>query len=74
MDDGFKKDNTYCISTNCFSDEDLVEIQRFFLYKYKIKTSINSDKVLRISSSSSKIFENLISEYIHEDCKNKMSL
>ena len=73
MDDGFKATGGgYYLATNCFTIEDIKEIQNYFFYKYNIHTNIHCDNRLYISAKSSKIFVNLIFPYIHPDCMYKL--
>lgn len=72
MDDGYKDSCSYCISTNCFSNEDLEIIQQYFLDKFNIKTSKKSSNVLYIKAESRDTFTALIEPYIHKDCEYKL--
>lgn len=73
MDDGYCYDNTYRISTNCFSKEDLDIIQKYFSDKFNIKTSVQSSNVLYIKAESTTTFKSLIAPYIHKDCEYKLN-
>ena len=74
MDDGYKTGNTFGLSTNCFSLEDLNIVIDFFKEKFNITATIqNSDHSIRISSKSAQIFKNLIKDYIHPDCLYKIT-
>jgi transposase len=72
MDDGYKSDSTYHLSTNCFSVEDLKVIIEFFKIKFNITATYNKSHVIRIASKSANIFKNLIKDFIHEDCLYKL--
>ena len=72
MDDGYKDANTYRLSTNCFSVEDLNTIIEFFHIKYNINATIYKNKTIRIKTESASKFRNLIKDYIHPDCLYKI--
>lgn len=73
MDDGYVFKNSYCICTQCFSREELICIQMFFKIRYNIDTTVWADNTLYIRVNSKEIFKNLIKDYIHNDCKYKLS-
>lgn len=72
MDDGYKENCGYCISTNCFSDSDLKLIIKFFIDKYDIYPTIHASKVLYIGSKYKDKFTKIIAPYIHSELKYKL--
>lgn len=73
QDDGYKeKTGGYCLSTNCFSDEDLKLIQNYFLFKYDIKTTVHRSHVLYIPRKYIEKFTKLVEPYIQPCCKYKL--
>lgn len=72
MDDGCKDGNTYRLATNCFSQEDLELIVKFFKDKFDIVATIHSTHVIRIATKSAESFRNLIIDFIHPDCLYKV--
>lgn len=74
MDDGCKINQTYAISTNCFSKEELLEFRKFLFNKFNIETSLFKSNVLYIKKCSSEHFTNLISPYICKCMKYKLQV
>ena len=72
MDDGYKEDFGYSISTNCFSLQDLELIKSFFKNKFNISVTIHKDHTIYIGAKSKDLFTNLIKPYIHSDCLYKL--
>lgn len=69
MDDGCKINKTYSISTNCFSDEELLKFRKVLFSRFNLETSLFKSNVLYIRQKSSELFTELISPYICE-CMN----
>lgn len=72
MDDGYKSKNSFCLSTKCFSREELICIQIFFKIRYNIETTVWADNTLYIKQCSKEIFLNLIKNHIHSNCAYKI--
>lgn len=72
MDDGFKINNSYSISTNCFTYEQLFQFKEFLLKKFGIDTSIHKGNILYIKMNSRNLFTQLISPYFCECMKYKL--
>ena len=72
MDDGFKQGDTYCIATNCFSEENISQFREFLLTKFNLETTMNNSHVIRIRNKSAIHFKELVSLYIHECLKYKL--
>lgn len=73
MDDGYKHEGSFKISTNCFSDEDLLTVKEFFKIKFNIDISIHKNHTIYILAKSRETFVNLIKDYIHSDCLYKLA-
>lgn len=73
MDDGYKQGNSFGISTNCFTKEDLEMVKEFFKVKFNINISIHKDLTIYIKAESKETFVNLIKDYIHSDCLYKLA-
>lgn len=74
MDDGYKETHGYKISTNCFSDQDLLIIKEFFISKFNIEINSHKDHTIYISAKYKDLFTNLIKPYIHSDCLYKLHM
>lgn len=72
MDDGYKEDSGYCISTNCFSEKDLLIIQQYFIYKWNIYINIRKNNIVYIPSKYRDKFTLIIKPFIHSDCLYKL--
>lgn len=72
MDDGYKEDYGYCLSTNCFSEKDLNIIIKFFLDKYGILPTIHKNRVLYIGSKYKDKFTKIVQPYIHPELAYKL--
>lgn len=73
MDDGFKiNSGGLCLSTDCFSDDDLKIIQNFFLFKYNITTTVHAGNRIYFPIKEAKKLVKLIYPYIHPDCYYKI--
>ena len=72
MDDGFKINNSYSLSTNCFTYEQLFQFKEFLLKKFGIDTSIHKGNILYIKMNSRNLFTQLISPYFCECMKYKL--
>lgn len=73
MDDGYKHEGSFKISTNCFSDEDLLTVKEFFKIKFNIDISIHKNHTIYILAKSRENFVNLIKDYVHPDCLYKLA-
>ena len=65
MDDGYKEDCGYVLSTNSFAEDDIEIIINFFEEKFNIITSVHKSKILYIKAKYRETFTNLIKDYIH---------
>ena len=74
MDDGYKhkSTNSYCLSTNCFSLEDLEIVKEFFLKKFNIKMTIHKSRVMYVLRESRLTFKKLIEPYIINSMRYKL--
>jgi hypothetical protein len=72
MDDGGKSKNTYMLSTNSFSSEDLILIKDFFKNKFDIKCNIHASGIIYILKESAEKFKTLISPFIIDCMKYKL--
>lgn len=72
MDDGYKTTNSYAISTNCFSLDDIKKFRIFLLDKYDLETSVMKTHVLYIRAESRDTFTELIKPYICDCMKYKL--
>lgn len=73
QDDGFRdKSSGYCISTQCFSSEDLSLFKEYFLEKWKIEINIRKDKTIYIPTKYKNLFTKIIKPYICDCCKYKL--
>ena len=72
QDDGYRQGESYAISTNNFSDEDLNILSTVLLDKYDIHLTRWKSHITYISAKSVKSFHNLIVPYIHNNCKYKL--
>ena len=74
MDDGTHNRYTYSLATNSFPTENLKLFQKFLLDRFGLETSIwKSSNVLAIKAKSKKLFESIISPYIHKDMQYKLA-
>ena len=78
MDDGFLLDNghskTLGFSTCNFSLDGLLRIQKYLKETYNIETIIRKNFYLIVKKSSAMLLKNLISDYIIDSMKYKVSL
>ena len=78
MDDGFLLDNghskTLGFSTCSFSLDGLLRIQKYLKETYNIETIIRKNFYLIVKKSSAMLLKNLISDYIIDSMKYKVSL
>ena len=74
MDDGYYDHESYSISTNCFTEEDLKIILEVLLEKFNLHFTIHKNHVIRLKKCDSIKFINLIKEYIHPDCWYKLHI
>lgn len=72
MDDGYKNHSGYSLSTNCFSEEDLETIIKFFKQKYDILMSIHSGGILYICRKERDKFTKIIEKHIHTELRYKL--
>ena len=72
MDDGYKDDSGYNISTNCFSEEDLLMIKQYFIDKWNICINIHKDNTIYIPAKYRDKFTSIIKPFIHSDCLYKL--
>lgn len=72
MDDGYKEDSGYCISTNCFKESDLQLIKQYFLTKWQITINIRKNHVIYIPCKYRNKFTSIIKPFIHSDCLYKL--
>lgn len=79
MDDGSPSYTTYgslcgfLFATMCFSDEEINLIKKFFKEKFNLETTIHKDRSIYIKAESRDVFLNLISKYIPDCMKYKIS-
>lgn len=79
MDDGSASYTTYgslcgfLFATMCFSDKELDLIQCFFKDKFDLNTTIHKDRCIYVTADSREKFLNLISKYIPDCMKYKIS-
>lgn len=64
MDDGYKREETYSISTNCFSKEELIKFKEFLFIRFGIETTVHKSNVMYIRRCSAEKFKSLIQPYI----------
>lgn len=72
QDDGYKETSGYCISTMCFSYEDLLFIKNVFNKKWNIDITIRKNNEIYIPSKHRDKFTQLIKPYVHDVCKYKL--
>ena len=72
MDDGNKMANGYAISTNCFSEEEILNFRKFLFEKFDLETSMFKNHVLYIKAASAKKFKSLILPYMHKSMLYKL--
>ena len=73
QDDGFRdKSSGYCISTQCFSSEDLSLFKEYFLEKWKIEINIRKDKTIYIPTKYKNLFTKRIKPDVCDCCKYKL--
>lgn len=73
QDDGYKeKKSGYCISTLCFSIDDLNIIKDYFKDKWNVDIVIRNNKEIYIGAKYRDKFKSIIEPYIHDDCKYKL--
>ncbi len=74
MDDGTYSRYVYSLATNSFPTENLKLFQKFLLDRFGLETSIwKSSNELAIKAKSKKLFESIISPYIHKDMQYKLA-
>lgn len=72
-DDGWNEGNSAVFATCSFSKEELFEFKKFLFNKYNLETTIFGENRLRIRTCSYDLFINLISNYIPESMKYKIT-
>ena len=73
MDDGYKKGDSYCFSTNCFSKEELIHLQKMLKNNFNIDVRIHKNKTLYVLKKSADILTNLIQDFVPESMKYKLN-
>lgn len=79
MDDGSASYTNYgslcgfLFATMCFSDEEIDLIRYFFKDKFNLNTTIHKDRCIYITAYSRETFLNLISKYVPDCMKYKIS-
>lgn len=74
MDDGYYDHESYSISTNCFSEEDLKIIVDTMKSKFDLTFRIHSNHTIRLQKADVNKFISLIKPYIHSDCLYKLKI
>lgn len=72
MDDGYKISNGYALSTNCFTEEEIIKFRKFLFNKFNLETSMFKTHIIYIHKKSVKIFNSLVLPYICECMKYKL--
>lgn len=74
MDDGCKTQQSYSISTNCFSLNDLNTFRKMLRDKFDLETTVWKDNALYIKVCSRSRFEDLITPYLCDCMKYKLQV
>lgn len=74
MDDGSKTPSGYRISTNCFTQSNIMQFQNFLLEKFNIETSLCADNSIYIRANSRNLFTYIVSPYVIECMKYKLNV
>lgn len=74
MDDGSKTNHSICISTNCFSEEELLLLIEFFKDKFNLTFHINSNHSIYLLKKDFEHFKQLILPFMRQELLYKLSL